>query len=543
MAVALVIATVSCTTGRDRGISTAASMTPTSGLPDGTGSEDIENTTDPSPDGIRVVQLDLIDRPIDVPERFFGFNAASIVSPVNVERMLDPQLWKELRQFPVPLIRVPSGTAAQWIDWRTGRFVDAPGSPFADVATGRRGITMEDWAALIDATGAEPVWDLNVLNSSLADQIEMLGEAQRLGMPVRFIELGNELWDVRGPYIDRFPTGTAYGEEMNRWIPTIREHFPQARIAISGADRADATFMRILGDRYAEWNAGVLSVIRDIDAIVVHQYWGLSGDAAPGSDVDQTLTAGLDHWSAMRRLTLDQLTFGRTTTDRTTADTTATDRTALGSHGPDDIEVWITEWNQAAHFAPPGPQIWAQALSVVAVGMEHALDPRVTMSLVHNIVDGTGNPHDIGPSTVYPSFTNGENGTDRFGRTALGTALPLLFAAADGNTAAQRLAAVARRGTSAIDGSTLHGIVFSGRRTDVVIVNTGATPTTVRLPRSVSDALGRGATMIEYHAAPDTPLGWEPSTRFANNIIRLDDPGDQHTLPAHSISRITSTGD
>ena len=43
--------------------------------------------------------------------RFFGYNAASIVQPVNVELMFDPALTTELAKFPVDLIRIPSGTA------------------------------------------------------------------------------------------------------------------------------------------------------------------------------------------------------------------------------------------------------------------------------------------------------------------------------------------------------------------------------------------------------------------------------------------------
>lgn len=463
-----------------------------------------------------VISLEVVGTPVDLPERFFGFNAASIVSPVNVERMVDPELWDALADFPTRLIRIPSGTAAQWIDWRSGRFIDLPGSPFADAPDDRPGVTMADWAALVKATGAEPVWDLNVLNSTIDDQIEMLTEAERSGMPVRLIELGNELWDVRGPYMDKFPTGAAYAEQMNEWISRLRERFPDIRIGVSGSDPADATLSDLLGDRYTRWNKGVLSTIGDADAIVVHQYWGLPNNAAPGSDVDATLTAGLDHWSDMQDLTFDGLDL--------------------------DMDVWITEWNQAAHFAPSGTQIWAQALSVALVAMEHALDPRVTISLVHNIIDGTGNPHDIGPSMVYPSFTNGENGTDPFGRTPLGLVLPLIFGAAAGNTSVQRLATAPSTTAQTSGAPGPSGVVFDGDRTEVVIANTSDTVVTVRLPRHVADLLGPSPTSIEIHADPEAAPGWQPGTRVATDITRLKDVSDAQVLPAFSVTRITGAG-
>lgn len=501
--VLLTMATIGCTSDTDR--QGRAATASTSAI-----SSDDDRYTGADHD---VTQLSLAGDPVDLPDGFFGFNAASIVSPTNTERMRDPDLWDLLHAFPTRLIRVSSGTAAQWIDWRTGDFIDEPGSPFATVDDDRRGITMDEWAELVKSTGAVPVWDLNVLTSTLDDQIEMLTAAERLGMPVRFIELGNELWDIRGPYVERYPTGAAYADEMNQWIPVLRQRFPDAAIAVAGADGADAMFNELLGDRYRDWNRGVLGTIRDIDAIVIHQYWGLDDNAAPGSDVDQTLSAGLDHWSKMRRLATEDLDHA--------------------SEPNGDIDVWITEWNQAAHFAPPGTQIWAQALSVVMVGMEHALDPRVAMSLVHNILDGVGNPHDVGPSVVYPSFTNGEDGTALYDRTALGMALPLLFGAADGKTTVQRL-------TSNVEpiSSRLSGIVLTGDRTEVVVVNPTGKLMTVRLPEPVSVALGRSPTVIEVHADADAAIGWDPCTTVTPSVTPLDGPNATLTLPGFSIARV-----
>ncbi|HET8930080.1 MAG TPA: hypothetical protein VFN21_05425, partial [Acidimicrobiales bacterium] len=104
-------------------------------------------------------------RPVARPDAFFGFNGASIVQTVNVDLLLDERLQTKLANFPTRLIRVPTGTAAQWIDWRTGKFIDDPTSPFAPIPDDRRPVTMTDWAKLVKTAKATPVWDLNVLNA------------------------------------------------------------------------------------------------------------------------------------------------------------------------------------------------------------------------------------------------------------------------------------------------------------------------------------------------------------------------------------------
>lgn len=436
--------------------------------------------------------------------RFFGFNAASIVQPVNVELMFDPKLTTEIAKFPVDLIRIPSGTAAQWLDWRTGRFIISPDSPFAGVSTERRPTLMSDWQSWVKRSGAVPVWDLNVLNADLQDQIAMLEESERLGMPVKFIELGNELWDPRSIYPDRFASGGDYARAMNEWIPALRKRFPSARVAVSGANMADEVFTAALGQRFNDWNQDVVSTIANSDAIAIHPYWTLPDKTPPGSDVAATLTSGLDHWRAFETTTLDQL--------------------------PKGLEVWLTEWNQGGHFVTSGTQIWAQALSVVAVAIEQLLDPRVTMSLVHNIVDGTSNPHDIGVSTVFPSFTNGQDGTQRLARTALGHALPMLFSAVSSGSRVRRLVVegVERVG----DHPGVTAVSISGKRLGALLVN--LTDTEVRI--ATPSALGRNPEFTSLSARADAQPGW-----VATDSVKQTSGSSASTtlLPPYSVTYIS----
>jgi hypothetical protein len=167
------------------------------------------------------------------------------------------------------------------------------------------------------------------------------------------------------------------------------------------------------GDVYLKRMLKSRKVARAADAIAIHPYWTLPDRAEPGSDVDATLTAGLDAWDDF--------------TDETLA--------AI----PKGMGVWLTEWNQAAWGSDAGTQIWAQALSVAAVAMQQAGNPLIEMTLVHDIVDGEPNPHDAGIPTTFPAFTDGAGGSEVLAPTALGHVLPLLFGAVSPGSTVQTL--------------------------------------------------------------------------------------------------------
>lgn len=78
---------------------------------------------------------------------------------------------------------------------------------------------------------------------------------------------------------------------------------------------------------------------------------------------------------------------------------------------PRGLHVWRTEWNQTGRFTSGGSQIWTQVLAVDAVALDATMDPRVTTSLLHDIVDGAKQPQDVSTSVVFPLFTDGSGGS------------------------------------------------------------------------------------------------------------------------------------
>lgn len=439
-----------------------------------------------------------------LPAHFFGFNAESIVLPVDDQLFANsPALHAKLAAVPTGILRIPGGTTSQWLNWRTGVFITGPGGPFNAVSPTRPAITMPHWAAIVRATGATPLWDLNVLNATISDQIAMLREAQRLGLPVRRVELGNELWNPTGPYPGRFPTGAAYGSAMNPWIVAVRRAFPRAVIAVSGADEAPSILSQVGGSRYEHWNSSLLSTVRGEDAIAIHPYWGLPGNATPGSSVPATLTAGPDHWNLFSRSTLRVL--------------------------PSRLKVWLTEWNQTSLLTTGGTQIWAQALSVADVALDQLVDRRVTVSLLHDVVGGASNPQDFGTAKVFPLFTDGIDGSPVLGRTALGYAVPLIDATFAGAPAVRRLR---MSGVPTVGDQTgVSGVEVLGRRPRAVFVNLTAGAVRLRLPTG----LARRALLTAVSAPPASQPGWVPADRVTTEVRIVR---GTVVLPASSVDRI-----
>src|SRR5919108_1903347 len=168
-----------------------------------------------------------------IPPAFAGFSAPFWD---NSWQALDPRLRQATAGLSPGSIRVFGGVNANYWNWQTGKFYDRPGVP-AGLRRASRTMTpihLSDWAKLVAEAHATPVFDLNLVTSNLSDQLDMLHAAQNLGMPIRWIELGNEVFLHQPALEHAFPTVDSYGREATRWIEAIRADFPAARVAPLG---------------------------------------------------------------------------------------------------------------------------------------------------------------------------------------------------------------------------------------------------------------------------------------------------------------------
>jgi hypothetical protein len=173
-------------------------------------------------------------------------------------------------------IRWPGGTEADFYDWRTGQ---------DEEKTGQEPFTLQDLAAACRATGAVPIFDLNVLaqrnRTNPADQVAMLQAARRLGLPVKYVEVGNELY-ANGPgFAQAFPNGAAYARTVSVYVKALHQAFPGVQVA------ADAIPFAV-GVRQQSWDQELLAGATGPgapDALVVHFYAGLYQDPFTSSDL------------------------------------------------------------------------------------------------------------------------------------------------------------------------------------------------------------------------------------------------------------------
>lgn len=454
-----------------------------------------------------------------VASEFFGLNGARIVSPRNAAQWVDHRYLDALAAARPGFIRVFGGTTAEWLDWRTGDFVQEPDGLFPGGNEGRRPIRLEDWADIVRHVGAQPLFDLNVLTSTCDEQVEMLHAAQRLGMPVRHIELGNELWDPHGYYRRVFPTGADYARTMNRWIPVLRREFPQAAIAVCGADDTSAL---IADPRFAAWNRGLYDTIQDADAVVFHVYW--QPDPAVG-DIASNAGAGPATWERFARGVLDAV--------------------------PHGLRVWLTEYNQINldGVLPRSPfpvpkQTWAQGLTVASFTLRALADPRVELAILHSGLNGAvvaDQPASKGNAVIHAFLTDGTDGSQLFGRTALNYALTPIARVLRRTTTVGELALrnppriptrlLSPPGIAAADAVTGVELRNAGGWS-AILINNGDAAVTVTLPNGAPNLLHANTIQAAATATP----AFDPADRVTMSDAEVD---AVLTLPPYSETVVT----
>jgi len=179
---------------------------------------------------------------------FAGINAKMLISdPWNTD-------WADaLKLTGVGNIRYPGGTAGNDWDWKLGRserhqdysYLPAQVKPAADQA------------------GVTPMWVMNIITRDIQHGLDGLAEAASAGLPIRWVEIGNELY--LGRNAELFPTGKEYGQKAKEWIAAIKSVYPDAKCALS-------TTMKHAGDRTTNWTRDAISTCDNYDALVVHLY-------------------------------------------------------------------------------------------------------------------------------------------------------------------------------------------------------------------------------------------------------------------------------
>lgn len=339
-----------------------------------------------------------------IPAAFAGFNAPFTL---NSGQAMSPQLHQAAASLGPGALRVFGGITANYWNWQTGTFYDKKGVPASLRAASHEmtPIHLSDWAQLVDAANAKPIFDLNVVTSSLSDQLAMLGAAQDLGMPIVRIELGNEVYLNTPVFVRRFPTPQAYGRTATRWIRAIKRRFPHAQVAAVGRSSNSAP----KNHRQAGWTRRVLKKLHGEAALTFHTYWRNSprGPHLSGKRLWAVFKApirrlGLLHEGAFRRL-------------------------------PRGVDAWLTEWTPRPSASMRGT--WAHGLSNAEYLLGLLGEPRVRQEDLHALILP-------GPGGALFSSSKGFGGTPGtvpFARTAVGATFGKLYPLLSGGAQVREL--------------------------------------------------------------------------------------------------------
>ena len=360
------------------------------------------------------------------------FAQTSVVSKSNLTRpvpkighmlnyMTKPS-WKNqsfidsVKALHLEIIRYPGGTESQYFDWQTGSSVPAflwlNGTLFSHRYIGtvpHLSYPLSELLYFYQQTGVKPIFCLNLLTKDLANQLVMLQSAKNMGIPVEYIELGNELYFTDTDFINKYPNPIDYVSDVkNNWLPQLKNAFPDAKIAIIGSyDGLTDLNGNNTPKRIHTWNNTVFAQNLNSNAITFHYYLPPNTTTLSNPNISQALAAPFRHWKTLKANTVDKVTNG--------------------------MECWVTEYNlndgNQTNYAIASS--WTHGLYTASLYGLMLEEPKITMLLNHQI---TGSPA-FASLASYTPF--GDTLSNKM--TAEGNAMRLLHKSIKGKNTATKL--------------------------------------------------------------------------------------------------------
>ena len=211
------------------------------------------------------------DNSRNLSEDFMCFN----VNSSRIDSWEDLEFINAVNELNPRMLRFPGGEIGNYWNWERGGLIEdismlPDGLPnfLRYKARQYENSKLEDFKKGLDGTNTKPIFVLNMLSSTLENQIAMLKKAEEIGMEIKYVELGNELYFNIPNYKRFYPTPQDYAETAQEWILRIKEEFPDAKLAVLGIIPAPYK-----PERLQIWNETMFSTITsEIDAIIIHNY-------------------------------------------------------------------------------------------------------------------------------------------------------------------------------------------------------------------------------------------------------------------------------
>lgn len=440
-------------------------------------------------------------RSLALEPHFIGFNQpfAGMVDPWNGGNLLN-----QLKTIEGAGFRYPAGTLGSYWNWKTGRLDESLDKKkvmewVGPMMTGRGNYKPLHLLTPVREARIAPIWMLGMAVHDVGDYIAELKKAEAAGIPVRYVELGNEIIfkDAEPLLEERFPTPERYAEEANRYIVELKKAFPQAKIAACGSFVASAS----QSERRRTWNERMMKVLRGADAITFHLYVhdirrseqervGLSEVASQNRPTAAARESAALPLTPARIASSIDVAYG------------VVEKSFAMTKMPTGMPVWVTEWNPSG--AGGTADHWLGGLVALAL-LDAYLHHNVTLTCHHTL----GSAYLPGPGGA------GRNNASGVTLNAPGLALRLFARATTGMTGATSLT---------FDGTPrLCGWQFNhGETRRTLLLNFTGTSHTLE-----QASLGQAAAeILQLAAAPDAPAATIKERRIPT--------GASLTLPAYS---------
>ena len=357
----------------------------------------------------------------------------SNVESLRVKSWYDKKFANSITMLNPSTIRIPGGTVSNYWDWQKGGLIEDTSNLPEDlphfVTNKDRQYTaskLEAFYAGFKTNGITPVFALNMLTSNLKSQLEMLRTARDLGIPVEYVELGNEFYFATKNYRQVFPSPKHYAKIANQWISAIKKEFPEAKIAVIGVgSRGENKSSR----RY-KWNEEIIATtLPSADAITIHKYHSnglanqkISTEKYPyflEEDVPLILSQPFKSWDK---------------TSNTISDF------------PENKEIWVTEYNlierintdrEAKSQRVVGS--WIHGMYALLMSLLFLEDSRIDIACNHMLIGSSQF------STILKNEKSFKNPSDKnavsqpLALSATGSALKMLGDATEEMTSAQKI--------------------------------------------------------------------------------------------------------
>lgn len=428
---------------------------------------------------------------------FLGYNNVPIHSP----SWDNPDIVNAAIPLKPGTLRYPGGTVANYWDWQSGWFV--PAAPGGFLNAPRSTYRLQELLIAVRATGAIPIYVLNMLTSDLNTQLEMLQTAKSMGLPVQLVELGNEFYlSTPGDYVTKFPGGSDYGKQATSWISAIRAAFPDAKIAVVGGVPVTNSSN---DPRKANWNQELVQNLQGADALTLHPYvpipQGTVTQGASSANVSNLEDIVSARWQQFENV--------------------------LQSFPP-NMKVWFTEYN-LVDAANQVFHTWIHGILVAEMSLNFLAEDRSELACYYDMIGKTGSE-----AIFYDRQSQGADNSPlpQFALTAAGLAMRLLADTMQGMTSARQISfsTGSASGGGGISPSPLQGWIFTdGTNQRGFIINSSSASFTWTTPSAF--ALG---TRFQQLTGDPFKIITGPDSLTANSGML----GIQLVLPSYSVTQL-----